>query len=211
VATNTTLLGILNQGTLNPQATNGLQAVLGGKLLTNAQAAALRQELNDPNLSPQQRGAIAAALQNDGDQKRRLQAATLAGGNGNGGGQGMPDSGGSYGAPSYGDGALPAPVASPSPGTVAPATDTAPNTGLRITELAANGPAAQQGLQVGDVIVQAGGVRTSTFDDVRAALQQAGGSIEIVFRNVENGQLESMTLYPQATRIGVSVEEVTLD
>ena len=120
-------------------------------------------------------------------QKRQLQAASLAGGNGSGmempgggmwvpsggtwvpsGGMAMPDSG-TFVTPPSGAGSLPAPVAAPplllpaSSDPVAVAGDMGPaNTGLRITELAANGPAAQQGLQVGDVIVRADGIPTHT-------------------------------------------------
>jgi len=227
-ATNTVLAGLTG---LPPAAQSGVQAALAGRLLTNGQVAALQQELKDPSLTAPQRAAIAAALQNNADQRRGLAAAAAIaqalgrnGGNG-GGGNGGGDTGGDGGG-FPGGGFIPgddggdvaaapafvpaAPADSPSVVAGGPE-EVVPETGLRITWMDETGPAATQGLQVGDVIVQLAGMPTHNYDDVRLALQQAGDTAEVVFLNVENGQLESMTVQPVATRLGISVEEVQID
>ncbi len=69
------------------------------------------------------------------------------------------------------------------------------------------GAAAEQaGLQVGDVILSFGGVRTHTFEDLQAAVQRAGGPVKVVFINGENGETEYLMVDPEDGRIGVTCE-----
>jgi S1-C subfamily serine protease len=66
--------------------------------------------------------------------------------------------------------------------------------------------ADQAGLRAGDVILSFGGVRTRTFEELQDAVRQAGGPVQVVFVNGENGQIEYSTVVPQEGRIGVTCE-----
>jgi len=59
---------------VGPSAQNAINAALAGRLLTGDQRTALRGALEKGNLTPSQKGAIAAALQSDLDEKRLLAA-----------------------------------------------------------------------------------------------------------------------------------------
>jgi hypothetical protein len=82
--------------------------------------------------------------------------------------------------------------------------------GLKITRLS-DGTAAEQGLREGDVILSIAGVPTPTTDDSREVLAQAGRKVEVIFINVENGQRESIVLYPRGGLIGVDAESVQVE
>jgi hypothetical protein len=53
-------------------------------------------------------------------------------------------------------------------------------------------------------------VATPTVPALAAALQGADGQAEVVFRNVENGAVESVVLRPEDGRIGIWGETVAL-
>jgi S1-C subfamily serine protease len=82
-------------------------------------------------------------------------------------------------------------------------------TGVRITEVR-EGEARRQGMLVGDIILSVNGGETPTVEALAAALQEADGEAEVVFRNSENGAIESIVLYPVGGRIGIQGETVTL-
>jgi S1-C subfamily serine protease len=79
--------------------------------------------------------------------------------------------------------------------------------GVRITELY-QGTAAKQGLRVDDIILSFDGTATPSFEALAAAVQQSGSEAEVIFINADNGQQESIVLYPQGGRIGVNGEAV---
>jgi hypothetical protein len=78
--------------------------------------------------------------------------------------------------------------------------------GVLIRSVTRGGVAHQAGLQAGDVIVSFGGVRTRSFEELQAAVQEADGPVKVVFVNSENGQTEYLTLEPEDGRIGVTCE-----
>jgi hypothetical protein len=66
---------------VGPKTADALQTALSGGLLSDQQISYLRGALEkDPNLSPKEKAAIASALQNDQDEKRRLQTVPGSGG-----------------------------------------------------------------------------------------------------------------------------------
>lgn len=71
------------QGKVSPLAKAGIQDALLGRPMTSAEAKALKNQLNNPALTPSQKGSIASALQADAQMKRDLaatnNAAALAG------------------------------------------------------------------------------------------------------------------------------------
>lgn len=70
---------------------------------------------------------------------------------------------------------------------------TIPPAGVQVYEVEPKGPGAKAGLQSGDVIVEANGVRIYTFQDLSAELDkcEAGDSLELkAYRYYdENGEL----------------------
>ncbi len=84
--TNTTLEGVQNSGKIDPATARAIEAARNGQLLSANQRVLLEAAKNNPTLSGPQRGAIASALQNDMDEKRKLQASA---GNGGGNGSGI--------------------------------------------------------------------------------------------------------------------------
>jgi hypothetical protein len=82
--------------------------------------------------------------------------------------------------------------------------------GMAIRELNA-GTARKQGMKVGDIIMSVNGTSTPDFDSLRSALVQGGSRAEVDFINVDNGELERITLNPSGGAIGASVEQVQVD
>jgi hypothetical protein len=71
------------EGKVGPKTKDALQTALSGGLLSDDQRNFLQRALEkNPNLSPAEKAAIASALQNDQDQKRKLQGPGTPGGNG---------------------------------------------------------------------------------------------------------------------------------
>jgi hypothetical protein len=52
---------------------------------------------------------------------------------------------------------------------------------------------------------------TPDYDSLRTALTDSGSRAEVDFINVDNGELERITLTPTSGAIGVSVEQVEVD
>lgn len=229
------LQSIIDSGHGVPGTTGALQAVLNGRTLTAQQVAALRADLTNPGLDNLQKGAIASALQQN--KQLQLQQALLQavgkdgkllgqlgnllqqGLNGAGGGSGGGDGGGSGGGDGGGDGGgaagpagseMPDPtpaIAEPVGEDVSPAS---PLWGVKVTELY-EGTAAKQGLVKGDIILSFNGIATPTYEDLRSAVQQSGNRAAVIFLNVENGQRESIILYPENSAIGVDVVPVQVE
>jgi membrane-associated protease RseP (regulator of RpoE activity) len=115
----------------------------------------------------------------------------------------------------YAQPAIPvAPLAAPypvqqDPNAVAPSTTGGP-TGMKITNLIADGAAAKGSLRNGDIILSVGTTRTSNFDELRSALSSVNGTADIVFINGENGKLEKLPIKVADGKIGVAVQEVQL-
>jgi hypothetical protein len=220
---------------VGPKTKTALDDAANGKLLSKADISFLKGALEfNKKLTPAEKGAIIAALQNDAKQKGLRQNHNGGGGNGGdpsggcsgGGGGGDPSGGcsGGGGMPSGGDpsgggpgggGGAPVgsdPVVSPENGGGEPPAQggegnaPADDGGVRLTAVDAGGPADQAGLRAGDVLLSVGGVRTRTFADLRNALTQAQGDVEVIFINGENGQTESLTVTPEGTLIGVTCE-----
>jgi putative serine protease PepD len=91
-------------------------------------------------------------------------------------------------------------------GVAVEAVEEAEDGGVLIRSVTRGGVADAAGLRAGDVILSFGGVRTRSFEDLRAAVQQADGEVKVVFINGENGETEYLTLVPADGRIGVTCE-----
>ncbi len=102
-------------------------------------------------------------------------------------------------APVAPNGPLPSPSATPS------ATG---ETGLKVTEVYA-GPAADAGVQVGDVLLAANGARLRVFEDLRQRVA-AGGVLDVQFFRPSTGKLESRRLTPVDNKVGLTVDEVAV-
>ena len=80
--------------------------------------------------------------------------------------------------------------------------------GLLILALDSNGPAAKGRLAAKDMIIEVGGVRTPTFEQMQSALAGSNRTVQIVFINGETGQTESTDVNVEQGRLGVTVQEV---
>jgi membrane-associated protease RseP (regulator of RpoE activity) len=85
-----------------------------------------------------------------------------------------------------------------------------PEWGLKVTQLAPEGPAAKAMLQVGHVIVMAGDQRTQSFEQLTGVLNKANGPIEVVIYLENTRQLVKTVIAPQGGKIGVAVEPVLI-
>jgi S1-C subfamily serine protease len=83
---------------------------------------------------------------------------------------------------------------------------------MEITALS-KGTAAEEGLEIGDVILQVNGTPTPSFEALVEALARAGGRAEVLVLggDDEDEKPETVTLFPQKGIIGVSVERVRVD
>ena len=70
-----------------------------------------------------------------------------------------------------------------------PSPDKVPNKGLRIESVRRGWPAAQMGLETGDIVVSIDSMRFSTLDGYRQALRAAGQRPSIVLIDVRTGKL----------------------
>ncbi len=104
----------------------------------------------------------------------------------------------------------PAPILIPdpaSPSTTAATKDA--EWALRVVDVAA-GPAAKAGLQKGDVILRIDGLRVKSFDDLRTALKNSSGKSSVAYFRPSAGKRDVMEVAVEETRIGVSVEPVSV-
>jgi PDZ domain-containing protein len=76
--------------------------------------------------------------------------------------------------------------------------------GAQIVEVLEGSPAADGGLEVGDVVIQAAGESVNTAEDLSRITRTATGSVDIVVRRSPHQLL--FTVAPQQQRIGVRVE-----
>lgn len=97
------------------------------------------------------------------------------------------------------------------PGTVVQATGTASTSGrmgLKITELASDGPAKDAGLDTGDVILSVDGKMTQNFDDLRSALKATDKKeVKVEFWDASAGKTDTKKVMVKDTKIGVTIEE----
>lgn len=82
--------------------------------------------------------------------------------------------------------------------------------GLKITQLAPDGPAAKAQLQVGHIIVMAGNQRTQSFEQLTGVLAQATEPIEVIIFLEDTRQLVKTVITPVGGKIGVAVEPVQI-
>lgn len=91
-----------------------------------------------------------------------------------------------------------------------PAMDAELEYGMEIIDMEEDGPAANAGLQVGDIITAINGMATPDFDSLRVALEACGSQGTFDFINAENGEPEQIDVSVDETRIGASVEQVVI-
>jgi hypothetical protein len=96
------------------------------------------------------------------------------------------------------------------PGVVVVEGETPVVSGVEITRLL-QGTAARQGLQVGDIILNAGGIPTPTVAILADAVREAGSQVEVAYVNGRTGVEQSVLLYPQAGKIGVAGVSVPVE
>ena len=195
-ADNQGLLSVMNR--VGPKTQDALQAALAGNLLTAEQRSYLLGAIEkNPKLTAKEKGALAAALQSDRDEKRKLAG---------GGGGAVVIDGGPAVVPG---GWVPASatevvVTTGGTPTLAPA-----GRGMRVTAAHAGWPASEAGLREGDVVVSVDGTPVASTDEVKACL--AGKEeVEVVFVNGETGRLESTRVAPRQGLIGLSGETMEL-
>jgi hypothetical protein len=82
--------------------------------------------------------------------------------------------------------------------------------GVMITQVY-EGTARRQGLQRGDVIVGFNGMDTSTFEDLRAAVQASGPTATVTYLSRETGEARQVRLNPANGAIGIYGETVQID
>jgi S1-C subfamily serine protease len=84
--------------------------------------------------------------------------------------------------------------------------------GVEITALY-KGTAAKEGLEVGDVILSFNGTPTPTFEALTKAVASSGSTAQVVVirEGDDDDETETVTLYPQQGRIGLSGERVQVN
>ena len=128
-------------------------------------------------------------------------------GNGSGGGYYLP-------APS-----VVAPYSVPAPTTntsypaptpsVAPQIPLGASSGLKITELY-EGTAKTAGLRKGDIILKVDGVRTQSFEELRASLSTGKEKVVVEYLDSTSGEADKRTVTVDGSKIGVSVSATVL-
>jgi membrane-associated protease RseP (regulator of RpoE activity) len=83
--------------------------------------------------------------------------------------------------------------------------------GLKVVLVFPQTPAAQAGLEKGDVIVRVNGIPVGSQADLTSALTRAGGSSRLEVLDGRTGSLSEVTVNPIMGRIGVQTTPVQLD
>lgn len=120
--------------------------------------------------------------------------------------------GGDYGMPYYSgyyapsDYYAPGVISGPTTSYYGSATNVA-NTpsGLQVTEVIDNTAAKKAGLRAGDIITAVGATRVQTFDELRQALAQSKGEVELSFLEGSSHKAEKAKVTPRDGKIGVAV------
>ena len=79
--------------------------------------------------------------------------------------------------------------------------------GVEITGLY-KGTAAKEGMEVGDIILNFNGTPTPTFEALADAVARSGSQAQVLVIRGDGGERETVTLFPQDGRIGLSGEPV---
>jgi len=83
--------------------------------------------------------------------------------------------------------------------------------GLKVVLVFPQTPAAQAGLEKGDVIVRVNGIPVGSQADLTSALTRAGGNSRLEVLDGRTGSLSEVTVNPIMGRIGVQTTPVQLD
>ena len=79
--------------------------------------------------------------------------------------------------------------------------------GVEITALY-KGTAAKEGIEIGDIILNFNGTPTPSFEALADAVARSGSQAQVLVIRGDGGERETVTLFPQDGRIGVSGEPV---
>jgi hypothetical protein len=79
--------------------------------------------------------------------------------------------------------------------------------GVEITALY-KGTAAKEGLEIGDIILSFNGIATPNFEALASAVARSGSQAQVLVVRGEDGERETITLFPKEGRIGLSGEGV---
>ena len=79
--------------------------------------------------------------------------------------------------------------------------------GVEITALY-KGTAAKEGIEIGDIILNFNGTPTPSFEALADAVARSGSQAQVLVIRSDGGERETVTLFPQDGRIGVSGEPV---
>jgi hypothetical protein len=82
--------------------------------------------------------------------------------------------------------------------------------GVEITGLY-KGTAAKEGMEVGDIILNFNGTPTPTFEALADAVARSGSQAQVLVIRGDGGERETITLFPQDGRIGLSGEPVRVN
>jgi hypothetical protein len=82
--------------------------------------------------------------------------------------------------------------------------------GVEITALY-KGTAAKEGLEIGDIILSFNGIPTPNFKALASAVARSGSQAQVLVVRGEDGERETVTLFPQEGRIGLSGEGVRVN
>jgi hypothetical protein len=83
----------------------------------------------------------------------------------------------------------------------------APVYGVEVTALY-KGTAAKEGLEIGDIILSFNGIPTPNFEALANAVARSGSQAQVLVVRGEDGERETVTLFPQNGRIGLSGESI---
>jgi hypothetical protein len=83
----------------------------------------------------------------------------------------------------------------------------APVYGVEITALY-KGTAAKEGLEIGDIILSFNAIPTPNFEALANAVARSGSQAQVLVIRGEDGERETVTVFPQGGRIGLSGDGV---